>query len=140
MPDRPVYEARFPTTEQQQELNLRRRLELAQTLDSFRKDSSERSYLLKTREALRTERQTPVVSFDIGDRVLRYIGNQKKSRLDPNFDGPWIVHGVNSNGSYALKAISGHLLKNMTNKDALIPANDAKWRTGRWMVSKSSSS
>jgi transposase InsO family protein len=130
-PNRPLFDLNL-SPEQTQERVVQARLRTAAGLAPFRRRSAERSYLLRLREALRTERQSAVAAFDIGDKVLRYIGSQKKSRLDPNFDGPWLIRGVSGSGSYSLQALDGHILQSMVNKDQLVPAVDAGYRTSRW--------
>lgn len=76
MPGRPVFEIQGRMELRAYNEGLHERHRIAKGLEPFRKASSDRSHLLKLRDALRTERNSAVTSFDIGDRVLRA--------------GPWI--------------------------------------------------
>jgi hypothetical protein len=53
-----------------------------------------------------------------GELVLRKFENCP-SKLHPQWDGPFVIHSANSNGSFRLQSPNGHILKFTTNGDRL---------------------
>jgi hypothetical protein len=53
-----------------------------------------------------------------GKLVLRQL-EMRPSKLHPQWDGPFVIHSVNPNGSYRLKTPNGTVLKYSTNGDHL---------------------
>jgi len=52
--------------------------------------------------------------FKIGDQVLRArteLGNAKKNKLKPSFDGPFYIHQAHENGTYKLRRPDGRTFK-----------------------------
>jgi hypothetical protein len=53
-----------------------------------------------------------------GELVLRKF-ESRLSKLHPQWDGPFVIHSANSNGSFRLQSPNGHILKFTTNGDRL---------------------
>ncbi|PLW19399.1 hypothetical protein PCANC_06348 [Puccinia coronata f. sp. avenae] len=71
----------------------------------------------KTRAAMAEDRYTER-NLQPGDRVLRLFDG-RPSKLHPKWDGPFVIHSSNPNGSFKLKTPNGHLLKLTVNGDRL---------------------
>jgi len=66
--------------------------------------------------------QKKIPKFKIGDQVLKLrveLGDAKRYKLEPSFDGPFYIHEVKPNGTYKLRRPSGRKLKQLTHGNLL---------------------
>ncbi|PLW04419.1 hypothetical protein PCASD_02807 [Puccinia coronata f. sp. avenae] len=57
-------------------------------------------------------------NLKVGELVLRHFKGWP-SKLHPRWDGPFVIHSCNSNGSYRLQSPNGHVHASTTNGDLL---------------------
>jgi transposase InsO family protein len=66
--------------------------------------------------AARSEHNYTKRNLKVGELVLRRFEG-RPSKLHPRWDGPFIIHGTNQNGSYRLQSPNGHVHASTTNGD-----------------------
>lgn len=81
-------------------------------------------------EYMATTRDAVQPSFRPGDVVLRLKSN-RKNKLSPYWDGPWIIFDVAPGGAYQLQAMDGFVLSSLENQKNLklaSPPTQQRWQ------------
>jgi len=91
------------------------------TLQPARQASNSQRAVTKEVRSYLNERKAQLKAFEKGDWVLR--ARQRKSKLEPYYDGPFSIASVNRrNNTYALTTPGGILLRFRYNGNDLFPA------------------
>ncbi len=126
-------------TEEEEEDLLAVRIQVMRELNKRReKLNNKKLHQLQGRSNLH-EQKAYLKEFEIGDFVLRV--RARKHKLEPYYDGPFVVIRIFENHVYELSTINGFKLKNKVNGDRLFPCQtyegqpvDSLWYSNRRLL------
>ena len=96
-----------------------------QDLSKYRTEAAERYRTALERMAKSRDDSYPTSPIIIGDLVMRVTLN-RKSKLHPPWDGPFVVLDSTDKDTYQLATANGHILENVVNADRLRKLNETE--------------
>ncbi|GAA5938005.1 hypothetical protein JCM1841_002915 [Sporobolomyces salmonicolor] len=100
-------------------------------LEPLRRSAADRTHDIRTRRAEKRDVTYAEQGIVIGDIVLRW-NERRQSKLQPRWDGPFLVRSLAPNGTVHLETPSGHVLHNLINVSKLKPYRPDSDIQGLW--------